>query len=274
MSVFFLVGMSLDQAKQLLLEFPHAYVTDWQLWQRTYQASSRPIGDVVVEFGNILRRWRATRPYPMRRPRHQSNHDAPFLDDVVDAAWPHVQLLGNLNVRDIDKTLPGQDAALISLWNLFCNLAYRGQTSCVGITKAIMLLTEGRIGPAFDSTVRKNLRIPRPQDSESWLKYLREISWDIKGFEQKHNIVLESLVPRELAPLSVGRVYDMIAGPRQSQHNLSPPRSSQDERQVDLAGGRYGHRDTGFGCARGHERPRAHPHEAAARCRRNVKPSG
>jgi hypothetical protein len=44
-----------------------------------------------------------------------------------------------------------------------------GEASCVGITKSILLVTDGRIGPAFDSTVRARLRLERPRCSTDWI---------------------------------------------------------------------------------------------------------
>ena len=44
-----------------------------------------------------------------------------------------------------------------------------GTASCVGITKAVMLLTDGRIGPALDSQVRLNLGVAKPINAEEWI---------------------------------------------------------------------------------------------------------
>jgi hypothetical protein len=84
----------------------------------------------------------------------------------------------------------------------------------VGITKAILLLTDGRIGPAFDSTVRKKLGLRRHvRSSEEWVEALRGIAEDILAFEKRHSMKLADIVPTRFGEFHVGRLYDMMLGP-------------------------------------------------------------
>jgi len=94
------------------------------------------------------------------------------------------------------------------------NLTYQGKATCVGITKSVLLLTEGRIGPAFDSTVRYRLRIGEPLNGKTWVDDLCSINDYINSFETRNGVQIEGFVSTEWAPINVGRAYDMVAGPR------------------------------------------------------------
>ena len=55
------------------------------------------------------------------------------------------------------KPTPRQERALRLLWK-FSSVAYSGTANAVGITKAVKLVTLGRIGPALDTVVRTEAR--------------------------------------------------------------------------------------------------------------------
>ena len=139
----------------------------------------------------------------------------PFLDDLLEQARPHLAALEGKTLRDADALTPPQKAALRSLWNLFRHLPTKGQAGAVGITKAIMLLTRGRFGPALDSQVRRRLGVRRPLTSaDEWLALLDNMAADVHRFEARHGIRLDDLIGKRWRPIAVGRVYDMVAGPR------------------------------------------------------------
>ena len=81
------------------------------------------------------------------------------------------------------------------------------------ITKSILLVTDGRIGPAFDSTVRTRLRLERPRYSTDWIGAVDLIADDLAAFESRHGPLAEA-VPKRFRHLAVGRLYDMALGPR------------------------------------------------------------
>jgi len=164
-------------------------------------------------FGEILRKWQATRPRAMRRLRTQAKHDPPFLDDLLDQSAAWIGAVGDLDVLRITDRTKRQTDALSELWEIFRRLPISGTASCVGISKAILLLTDGRIGPAFDSEVRKKLQITAPTTCTAWLAALEEVADDIKAFEAVHG-PLKCAVPKQFAHLSYGRLYDMALGPR------------------------------------------------------------
>jgi len=187
--------------------FAMRYVEDWEGWVAAHR-DARP--DL---FARILRKWQATRPLAMRRLKREAAHGAPFLDDLLESAVEPLRVLADLTVLTIAHRSPAQDEALATLWAIFSRLPISGVASCVGITKAVLLLTDGRIGPAFDSQVRQKLGVGRPATCREWLQTLRDIGEDIAMFESVHGH-LRKAVPARFAQLEYGRLYDMALGPR------------------------------------------------------------
>ena len=142
-----------------------------------------------------------------------SDRDPPFLDDLLEWAEAPLAELKNVTVATLARRSSRQDEALTALWNVFARLPTVGFASCVGITKAILLLTDGRIGPAFDSRVRSQLGVARPATCLDWIQILEGIGDDVATFESIHGPLTEAVSSRfkHLAP---GRLYDMALGPR------------------------------------------------------------
>ena len=210
--VTFLARKSPLDINESIASFTKTYALHWQRWQEN--CATGVTSSTAPVLGEILRKWQAARPLPMRRSRQEAKHQPPYLDDLVEEALPYIRDLGTGTVRDLPAFTAQQIESLNAMWSIFRNLTTRDQASCVGITKAVMLLTQGQIGPALDRTVRSALSIPRPTSATQWLECLHAISDDIRAFEGRHDIALEDLVPIEWQPVRVGRVYDMIAGPK------------------------------------------------------------
>jgi hypothetical protein len=78
-----------------------------------------------------------------------------------------------------------------------------------------MLLAQGGIGPAFDSVVRKNLSLKRHLGTaDEWIAALHAVGDDINAFEARYDTKLARVVPERFATYRVGRLYDMVLGPR------------------------------------------------------------
>jgi len=195
------------QVRSAVSAFSAQYAKDWDDWVGA-DRDARP-----QLFGRILRRWQATRPVAMRRLRAEADHRPPFLDDLLESAEEPVWVLGGLTVLTIAQRTREQDEALNTLWKIFSRLPTSRAASCVGITKAVLLLTDGRIGPAFDSQVRSKLGVGRPATCREWLRILQEVGEDIAAFEASHGRLTEA-VPLQFARLAYGRLYDMALGPR------------------------------------------------------------
>jgi hypothetical protein len=195
------------QVRAAVDAFAPSYVRDWDLWLAT------PAGRRLEVFGAILRRWQATRPRPMRRPRLEADHPAPFLDDLVAAAAEPLSAISGLTLATVRERSLMQDRAFARLWEVFGALTTHGSASAVGISKAVLLLTDGRIGPALDSRVRTNTGVAAPRDHREWMRVLEEIAEDLASFERT-NAPIPSVVSPRFAHLGVGRLYDMALGPR------------------------------------------------------------
>ena len=189
--------------------FSPRYVRDWDTWLHAHPDERRQL------FGRILRNWQATRPVRMRRLRVEATHPSPFLDDLLESAAEPIRVLAGLTVLTIAHRTPEQHYALTSLWKNLARLPTSGVASCVGITKPLLLLTDGRIGPAFDSRVRRALGVPRPSTSREWLSTLEGVGEDIVAFEASCGL-LSKAVPARFAHLAYGRLYDMALGRRGS----------------------------------------------------------
>lgn len=147
--------------------------------------------------------------------RAEAHHGAPFLEDLLDSAAEPVFVLGEKTVLTIGRRSIQEDNALRALWEVFSHLSETGLASCVGISKAVLLVTDGRIGPAFDSNVRRELGLDRPETCREWLQILDAVGGDIAVFESKNGPLTRAVSPR-FERLGYGRLYDMVLGPRES----------------------------------------------------------
>src|SRR5450759_1251365 len=72
--------------------FDRRYVGDWDAWLAVESRTKAKL------FGQILRKWQATRPKTMRRIRSEAQHGAPFLEDLLELAAEPLDRLGDLTV--------------------------------------------------------------------------------------------------------------------------------------------------------------------------------
>jgi hypothetical protein len=207
-----IANLSIEEFQDRVNRFAPQYVVDWNHWLNT-QPDARP-----QQFGIVLRRWQACRPNRMRRTQVQNQHDAPYLEDLINQAGQHLQMLQNFDVRDNASFSNQNCGALTRLWGIFQNLSYHGPArnglaGIVGISKAVLLLTDGRVGPAFDSEVRGHLGTGNIANADEWIIALRIASQDIQAFEANNQTTLQQAVPHHHAGLCSGRIYDMALGP-------------------------------------------------------------
>src|SRR5262245_33274260 len=199
-----------DQFASAVDGFAKRYKRDFELWLTT-DPSQRP-----VEFGRILRAWQATRGRVMRRSRIERRHAPPYLDDLL-AAVPS-GALESLTLETLPTRTAAQDAALRQLWSTFENLTVDGAkpARAVGISKAAMLATDGRLGPGLDTNVRDAIRLAEPMTASAWIQVLQAIAEDIAAFTAR-NGAIAMCVARQYRHLHVGRLYDMALGPRETR---------------------------------------------------------
>src|SRR5690554_1398894 len=193
--------------------FAQRYVDDWNAWTLT------PPAEKPTQLGIILRRWQACRPNRMRRTMAEDQHPAPYLENLIDQASQHLATLETFEIMEQSSFSIENIEALGNLWNIFKNLSYEGRarggiTGSVGISKAVLLLTDGAVGPAFDSEVRRHLKIGAIKTSGQWISALKIVSQDIREFERNNGATIRNVVPDRYAALNIGRIYDMEPGPR------------------------------------------------------------
>ncbi len=205
-------NLNIQEFQRRINRFSVQYVDDCNCWLNT-QTHARP-----RQIGVILRRWQACRPNRMRRTRADNMHDEPYLEDLINRAQQHIQLLGDFDVTETTSFTEQACRALTSLWDIFQHLSYHGRArgglaGIVGISKSVLLLTDGRVGPAFDSEVRRQLEIGYILSANEWINALCTVSQDIQEFEANNQTTLQQAVPDMYADLNSGRIYDMALGP-------------------------------------------------------------
>jgi hypothetical protein len=154
-----------------------------------------------------------------------SPHPAPYIEDLLAAAATHVAALQSFVLGSGNSSTTSEDNAILALWEIFEQLSYpsgnpnrkrpsprQGRAGVVGISKATMLVTDGRVGPAFDSRVRKALQIRVVDTAPQWLDAVRLASDDVREFESRNGTTLQAA--SEFGDLHSGRIYDMALGPR------------------------------------------------------------
>lgn len=208
--------LTVEQIQNRVLSFENKYIDDWNRWLRVRR--NYPQEQSAPEFGRILRKWQACRPNKMRRCRDYANHGAPYLEDLFQIGIGALNALTEFDFRKAISVNQEGENELLKLWDIFTELSYEGKcrngrTGVVGISKAVLLLTEGRVGPAFDSNVTNQLGIGEILTAARWIECLKDVAKDIKQFERLNKCKLGEAVPRKFSNLHYGRLYDMILGP-------------------------------------------------------------
>ncbi len=190
-------------------KFNKKYVHHWDNWLKT-APEARPL-----QLKLILGTWQACRPNRLR--------SAKYIEKLLRQARSHVRALRSFDIaRPTSFTAKARDA-ILALWPIFEKLSYavpeqpdgrkpprRGRAGVVGISKAAMLVTDGRLGPAFDSKVREQLGIRTIRNADEWLCAIEKASRDAAVFVKKRKATLQKASGRTLQS---GRIYDMALGP-------------------------------------------------------------
>ncbi len=204
--------LSIKEFQQRINRFDRKYVDDWLSWLDV------ATDDKPDKLGAILRKWQACRPNTMRRTKTENLHESPYLEDLIDKANDSLQELQLFEISKPDSFSHETSNHLSELWGIFENLSYKGKSrsgkaGVVGISKAVLLLSDGRIGPAFDSEVRGHLGLNDILNAKQWFNALRKVSKDIQCFESTNEIKIKDAAPQEFQHLYNGRIYDMALGP-------------------------------------------------------------
>jgi hypothetical protein len=209
-----MAGIANDTVKEFqdrIGRFRLEYVNDWNRWLST-QDASRP-----RELKAILGSWQACRGNTL--------HDEAGMTKLLNYAKKYLVQLQSFDLRRESDFTPPVCNAVTVLWGLFqerlCYVRvnpdrknappHGGLAGAVGISKAAMLATDGRLGPAFDSKVRTKLGCGKIATAADWLEAMRAASRDIATFENRWSTTLQ--IASNYPFLHTGRIYDMALGP-------------------------------------------------------------
>ncbi len=152
-------------------------------------------------------KWQACRPKALR-----SGSELQFM---LTSALEPLKALALADLRCFRSPTQFLKDAICSLWQVFQDgLCMQGDATEVGVTKAILLVTKGRLGPAFDSNVKSKLKASYVIDAKTYLKAIAALATELAGFEDREQKSIEDLAAMAGRPAGVGRVIDMILGPR------------------------------------------------------------
>ena len=206
-------NLSPDEVRERTARFRRRHVRDWKDWlpiSTCLDAAPEPIEIRVAEkLGGILWNWRACG-------RSQLLLEPHTLLETLNRAHACLYVLGNSDLRSFLFPTPLLRELIRSLWIIFRNgLCKKGKAGEVAITKAILLTTRGRIGPAFDSNVQRATGIIHIPDSENFVSVLSSLAKQLIAFEDQYRVRIEDLVPVDRGPVAIGRAIDMLLGPKE-----------------------------------------------------------
>ena len=207
-----ILKLSTEEFQASVRRFDKKYVSDWSEWLIT-DPIARP-----KKLAQILRKWQACRPNTLRRSSQEIGYTGPFIEDLILQAEDNISALASFDIANQKSFSKETYCNLTHLWNIFEELSYKGnarggKAGVVGISKAVLLLTDGQVGPAFDSKVVSHLDIKQPSNPKQWCKALRIVNEDIAFFERANEVAFRDAIPEEYVELNNGRIYDMALGP-------------------------------------------------------------
>jgi hypothetical protein len=202
--------VNVAQLKKRVKRFNKKYVDQWDTWVKTAPEARS------AQLKWTLGKWQACRPNRLR--------NAKYIEQLLHEARSHVRALRAFDIARPASFTAKSRNAILALWPIFEKLSYSspkkpgerlpprgGRAGVVGISKAAMLVTDGRLGPAFDSKVRKQLGVRTIRNADEWLCAIEKASRDVACFVEKRKVTLQNASGR--TALHSGRIYDMALGP-------------------------------------------------------------
>ena len=206
MKIEFLRNKRKEEVRVLIQGFSSDYCYDLHFFTKITEKYGTFSPQSAEALSQLLNKWTACRP-------SRTNKDLlPLLIDLNS----DLKTISNLDLRNIRQVSLNEKEAIDRIWlKLFNRICIPKKLTGVAPSKAILILTNGRLGPALDSKTRKTLGLQDIVSSVQYLTILSAVSEDIAAFENANSpILLEELVPEEWKPVFVGRAYDMAVGPR------------------------------------------------------------
>ena len=207
MKIEFLRNKNEEEIRTLFCGFSQRYLKDIHYFKKTTDKFGLISPQSAMDLSLLLKKWTACRPSSV-------NTDILPLLKELEA---DLTTISDLDLRNIRGASPNEKEALTRIWSKLINgLCVPKKLSGVAPSKAILILTNGRLGPALDSHARAVLGLPEIVSVVEYFTIMYAISEDIAAFEEAHPpILIETLISEEWQPVFVGRAYDMAVGPRE-----------------------------------------------------------
>ena len=195
--------------------FDRRYVADWDAWLAVEPGVKARL------FGQILRKWKATRPKAMRRVRSEARHGAPFLEDLLELAAEPLERLGDLTVLTLAHRRRCRARHLRSVGSVLESSLRRNRVLRRNHQSGSPP-DRGTDRSRTDSNVREQIGAGRPETCAAWGGILEWVAEDIAAFESRNGPLANAVSP-QFAHLACGRLYDMALGPRPRSNKGASP---------------------------------------------------
>ncbi len=206
MKIEYLRNKTEEEVRASILGFSRNYRYDLHHFTNTTNKFGLISHQSAMSLSGLLKKWTACRPSSV------SKNILPLLNELE----ADFTTISGLDLRNIRKASLNEKDALNQIWSKLVNLVcVPKKLTGVAPSKVILIVTNGKLGPALDSHARAVLGLPEINTAAQYLTILNAISEDIAAFEDAHSqIFIEKFVPKEWQPVFIGRAYDMAVGPR------------------------------------------------------------
>jgi hypothetical protein len=208
MKIEFLRNKNEEEVRALISGFARSYCYDLHHFANTNSEYGLASHEAAMALADLLKKWTACRPVSI------STDLQPILKDLET----EFTMISGLDLRNLRNASANEKGAIDHIWSKLTNeLCKPKKLTGVAPSKAMLIITNGRLGPALDSRARAVLGLSSDNivTGVQYRTILEAISEDLLIFEETISpIRIETLVPKHWQPVLVGRAYDMVAGPR------------------------------------------------------------
>ena len=192
MKIEFLRNKQREEVAGLIQGFSLRYVKDLNDFAMVTKQYGLISSQAAKKLRRLIGKWAACRP-------DKVNTDFLPLLTELDA---DLTTIATIDLRSVRHASSNERDAIGRIWSVLINQTCNKQLAEIAASKAILILTNGRLGPGLDSNARTMLKLQRIYRSDDYLTLLFVISEDIAAFEKVNSpILLEDLVPKKWHPV-------------------------------------------------------------------------
>jgi hypothetical protein len=208
MKIEFLRNKNEEEVRALISNFARSYRYDLHQFAKTNNEFGLGSCESAISLSVLLKKWTACRP----------SFVSTNLQQILKELETDFTTISGLDLRNLRYASVNEKGAIDHIWSKLTNqLCKPKKLTGVAPSKVMLIVTNGRLGPALDSQARAVLGLSS-DNTVSGVQYrtlLEAISEDLFAFEEINSpIRVETLVPKNWQPVFVGRAYDMAVGPR------------------------------------------------------------